>query len=201
METMKNASAPRWTGEYVLFSYSAHHTVLRVGIAFAHEEYRTVHNLFRNPHNVFVLPYRPPQDEGQLVYRYVVDGMWISDPQNPRTMDTAQDVRLSYYFIPRSREEIMTMELEEAGKHTFTFRSSRAKRVSLAGSFNSWDPYLYRLERVPGTDDLFSLSIALPEGTHYYYFLVDGKRMIDPRNPNRMVSSKGYTVSVIEISG
>jgi hypothetical protein len=201
METMSRAKPPQVEGEYVLLSYSSQEPVLRVGVAFGHENYSRVHTFSRNPQDVFVYAFKPPEELKRLDYRLVIDGVWMRDPANPKTFSTPQDVQVSYVDIPRSREELKEMKIEEPGKYTFTYRSSQARRVSLAGSFNRWDPYMYRLEKVPGTDDLFSISLPLPEGTHYYYFIVDGQRMTDPENPDKMVSSTGRTVSVIHISG
>lgn len=201
MQVMEKAGAPQQRGDFVLFSYSANHPVMRVGIAFAHDNFNKIHTFFRNENGVFLYPYTPPEDADRLIYRIVVDGMWMADPENPRTMTTPEDVTLSYFELPRKREEPQRMEIPKAGKVTFTYRSTDARRISLAGSFNRWDPYMYRLKRVEGSKNLYSITLPLPEGTHYYYFIVDGARKTDPNNPDRMVDSMGNTVSVIEVPG
>ncbi|MFP4180781.1 MAG: hypothetical protein ACLFQW_07245 [Spirochaetaceae bacterium] len=202
MQTMDKAGPPEKRGEYVLFTYSSSKPTLRVGIAFAHENFATVHPLSRNQNDVFVLAYNYPENLDKLVYRFVVDGMWMPDPRNPVTQETPQNVTLSSFELPRTPEdETRTLKVSEPGKVTFYYKSSSAHKVSVAGSFNSWDPYMYRLKKVEGRDDLYSITLPLPEGTYYYHFIVDGKRKLDPDNPEKVVSSRGETVSVIRVSG
>ena len=200
MKLLEHAIPPEQRGEYVLFTYSSDRPVLRVGIAFRHEDYRTIHTFRRNPNDVFILPYDPPEGVEKLYYRLVVDGTWMADPQNPKSIETRQDVELSYFELPETKEKTRIKRVQKPGKVTFTYRSETAQRVSIAGSFNRWDPYMYRLRPVSGEDGLFYITLPLPEGTHYYYFVVDGRRRVDPSNPDRVVSSTGDTLSVIEIS-
>lgn len=201
METMKHAGPPQVQGDYVLFSYSAPHTILRVGVAFEHENYNKVHTFSRNPHDVFVLPYEPPEGLDRLVYRMIIDGIWTRDPNNPNTIRTEEDVNLSYLHIPSNKEKTAMHQPNTSGKVTFTFRSDDASHVSLAGNFNQWDPYMYRLKKVPDSDGLFSITLSLPKGTYYYYYIVDGRRVTDPDNPNKVLESTGHNVSVIRVSG
>ncbi|MFO7849569.1 MAG: glycogen-binding domain-containing protein [Spirochaetia bacterium] len=202
MQTLEKAAPPEKRGQYVLFTYSSDKPTLRVGIAFAHEDFNTVHTLSRNPNDVFVLAYSYPEDLDKLVYRFVIDGRWSSDPRNPNTMETQQNVTLSCFDLPQTTEDkTRELEVSDSGEVTFYYRSSSAQNISVAGNFNSWDPYMYRLKKVPGKDNLYSITLPLPEGTYYYQFIVDGKRKPDPNNPEKVVSSSGDTVSVIQISG
>ncbi len=201
IKLLEQAVPPRQRGEYILFSYSSADPVIRVGIAFQHEDYARIHSFKRNPQDVFVLPYNPPKGLERLVYRFVVDGTWMADPKNPKRIETREDIDLSYFELPEEEEEKYALQVGDSGKVTFTFRSSEAHRVSVAGSFNRWDPYMYRMRRVPGKEDLFTITLDLPEGTHYYYFVVDGRKRVDPSNPNGVVSSNGATLSVLNITG
>lgn len=202
MMTMEKAGPPERRGEYVLFTYSSGKTTLRVGIAFEHENFASVHTLSRNSKDVFVLAYSYPKNQDKLVYRFVVDGLWRSDPRNSNTVETPQNVTLSSFELPRTpEEETRTLKVSKPGEVTFYYRSGGARNVSVAGSFNNWDPYMYRLKKVEGKEDLYSITLPLPEGTYYYHFIVDGKRKPDPDNPEKMVSSSGETVSVVRVSG
>jgi 1,4-alpha-glucan branching enzyme len=71
----------------------------------------------------------------------------------------------------------MTKELSNdnsAGQTTisFVFPAAAARRVSLAGDFNNWDP-----EDMPmykGSDGVWYLSVSLTPGRHEYQFIADG---------------------------
>ena len=71
----------------------------------------------------------------------------------------------------------MTTELsnDRNGRHItipFVFPAPAARRVSLAGDFNNWDP-----EDMPmykGSDGVWYLTVSLPPGRHEYRFVADG---------------------------
>lgn len=54
----------------------------------------------------------------------------------------------------------------------FVFPAAAARRVSLAGDFNKWNP-----EDTPmykGSDGVWYLSVSLAPGRHEYRFIADG---------------------------
>lgn len=65
------------------------------------------------------------------------------------------------------------------------FKISRlrgAKLVTLAGSFNNWDPFHTFLRKNGST---WETSIELPPGEYEYKLVMDGNWMLDPGNPKR----------------
>ena len=54
-----------------------------------------------------------------------------------------------------------------------------AERVSLIGDFNNWEPNATPMIRQP--DGRWMASMELSHGYHQYVFLVNGKRVLDPR--------------------
>jgi 1,4-alpha-glucan branching enzyme len=71
------------------------------------------------------------------------------------------------------------------------------EKVTVAGSFNGWDPFMYELTENPaGT---YSLCIPLPPGKYQYIFFHRGERWLDPYNPNRVYSRDGMPASEIVI--
>lgn len=65
----------------------------------------------------------------------------------------------------------------------FLLYAPTAHTVSLAGTFNRWDPQATPLVRVR-EDGVWTVTIALPTGQHQYGFVVDGGRwMTDPTAP------------------
>jgi hypothetical protein len=65
----------------------------------------------------------------------------------------------------------------------FVLVAPDAQRVSVAGSFNQWDPLATPLVR-SGSGDLWTATLTLPAGQHQYAFVVDGDRWVpDPAAP------------------
>jgi len=65
----------------------------------------------------------------------------------------------------------------------FVLVAPGAHQVSVAGTFNRWDPSATPLVR-SGTADTWVATIALPPGEHQYAFVVDGARWVpDPAAP------------------
>lgn len=54
----------------------------------------------------------------------------------------------------------------------FVFRSATARRVSVVGDFNRWDPSAAPMTRPPQAD-LWSATIPITPGRHAYGFMVD----------------------------
>lgn len=75
----------------------------------------------------------------------------------------------------------------------FRFRAPNAKKVQLAGAFLVSSGGKMAMEQKSGK--IWSLTIYLkPSETYRYYFIVDGKKTLDPQNPR---SSGGASVIAI----
>ena len=65
----------------------------------------------------------------------------------------------------------------------FVLAAPNAHEVSVAGTFNQWDPRATPLVRT-GANGVWSATITLPAGQHQYAFVVDGVRWVpDPAAP------------------
>jgi 1,4-alpha-glucan branching enzyme len=62
-------------------------------------------------------------------------------------------------------------------KVEFKLKVPGARVVSVAGTFNNWNPQLTPL--LPGGDE-WSAVVALPRGLYEYRFVVDGQWVADP---------------------
>ena len=100
---------------------------------------------------------------GNYQYKYIVDGKWISDPDNPLNSANSGN---SFLIIDPN--------------YTFRLKGFKdAKNVFLAGDFNDWDPQAYAMKK-DGDDWVF--PVHLFAGKHLYKFVVDGKWITDPAN-------------------
>jgi putative ABC transport system permease protein len=81
----------------------------------------------------------------------------------------------------------------------FTLRGfDQAKKVALIGRFNGWDPDRHILEK---KGNQWQCRILFPPGRYSYRFVVDGKEICDPDNPDETTSrSESYSVLTVEES-
>ncbi|MCX6304010.1 MAG: glycogen-binding domain-containing protein [Bacteroidetes bacterium] len=103
---------------------------------------------------------------GNYEYKFIVDGTWITDPNNPYTVGLG-DITNSYLAV----------------KPNYWFRldqHSDADKVIVTGIFNNWNTQDYRMELRQGT---WWFPISLRPGKYTYKFIVDNKWILDPANP------------------
>lgn len=119
---------------------------------------------------------------GRYLYKFIVDGVWIPDPTNKQKEHDGHGGHNSIVYCTN---------------HEFVLSNfSKAKRVFLAGSFNSWRPNDIK---IPKSGNSWKLPVFLPEGTHLYKFVVDNQWITDPSNPDIKTDAYGNQNSVIAI--
>ena len=199
IEGIESAGPPQYLNRQVLLSYQTNRPVRLVGARFAHEEYRIFHTYFRNRHGVFLLLLDVPEKVEELHYRIVVDGLWINDPFNPRQREDSFGRRFSVFSLDdRPAPPVMSPEFDSTGQVTFLFRTLPGRAVSVAGDFNNWNPFWDRLEeREAGT---YTLTLRIPPGRHFYYYVVNGQRVLDPINPDTARDFEDHRVSTFLLS-
>jgi hypothetical protein len=200
--SISSPSAPDVFDGAVIFTASAQR---RVGISFAHEGYGKVHwfkkldspQTAARSKDVLIYIYEYPQGINELKYRLIVDGLWTSDPWNlPSQMDGRTGLSYSVVTLPRSEGKPIASDAEE-GKTIFYYETAPGETVTVAGNFNSWDPFMYELkEESPGR---YALSLSLPPGRYRYAFFHRGERVLDQRNPRKVYSSDHTIASEIDI--
>lgn len=199
--SLRDAGPPRVVDGRVLFTYrpdgqgiTGPRYTRYVGVAFEHENYDTVHVFARNDNGVFFFLYPIPTAEEVLRYRYVVDGLWLADPQNPNRFEDVAGIAVSYVVVPAPVPDRGDLPIVGAdGRVLFVYRGQPNAVVSIAGSFSNWDPYMHRLsETKPGE---YETQLRLPAGTYTYYFVVNGRRELDPLNPDRAYDVDGNPAS------
>ena len=81
----------------------------------------------------------------------------------------------------------------------FVLTAPGAQNVSIAGTFNRWDPNATRLVRVD-TGGTWAVTVALAAGQYQYAFVVDGQRWVaDPAAP-AVDDGFGRKNSVVSVS-
>jgi hypothetical protein len=197
----------------VLFTASSSHR--RVGIAFTHEGFSRVYWFQKllvpddpgeapvqgkkqpspSYHDsgisfyVFIIP----EELTEVEYRLVIDGLWTYDPLNPqRRLDPVSGQIRSFVSIPKITRPASPVD-NPPGCLNFTYAAPPGETVTVGGSFNGWDPFMYELPEIsPG---VYSLILPLPPGIYQYVFFHRGQRIPDPRNANRLYTREGHIAS------
>ena len=78
----------------------------------------------------------------------------------------------------------------------FQIQAEAGSEVSVAGSFNAWDPKANKLRKVK---DMYATSIVLPKGRHEYKFVINGVWHVDPNCPEWQPNSMGSINSLLTV--
>jgi hypothetical protein len=210
--SLNGPGAPEIFEDAVIFT--APSSLRRVGVSFANEGFSKVYWLRQllipqDPLNALIPegkkrpdPYKDsgilfyvyPVPDGleELEYRMVVNGLWTTDPANPRNRRDRSGISNSVVPLPR-REEQKSVNYGLPDSLNFRFEGPPGETVTVAGSFNGWDPFMYELREYPA--GVYSLSIPLPPGTYQYVFYHRGERFLDPHNFRRVYTQEGISAS------
>jgi hypothetical protein len=215
--SLPGPGAPKVFEDIVIFT--APSSYRRVGIAFAGEDFSRVY-WFRqllipqDPLDAPIPPgkktpdpykdsgllfyvYQLPEDIRELDYRLVINGLWTIDPANPLSRkDSVTGLVYSSLSLP-ARESVLGPLKGPPGSLSFSFKGPPGEIVTVGGSFNGWDPFMYELREGPA--GVYTLNIPLPPGRYQYVFFHQGERFLDPYNPKRIYSRDGKAASEIEI--
>lgn len=180
--------------DVLIFSYRQDRSARSVAARFDHEGYRILHQFSRNELGVFVLDYPVPEGVREIRYRIVVDGLWMSDPSNPRVQTDELGMEFSLFTLDREPPRaVANPRFEKDGTITFMFRGPPSRRVSIVGDWNGWDPFLdYMTETDRG---VYRISLRMRPGRHWYYFVTEGRRVLDVSNPATGTDPEGAAVS------
>ncbi|MCL2602035.1 MAG: isoamylase [Treponema sp.] len=192
--------SPEVVGNAVIFTASS--TYQRVGVSFAYEGFSQVHwfqqlmlprdnaELIKDGKKIKnIAPYVDsgilfhvhaiPEGVSHLDYRLVINGLWTADPLNPLTVTGTAGIVQSRVALPAQIQAALAAA-QQTGSFQFTFRGTPGETVTVAGSFNNWDPFMFPLREVrPG---VFTLMLPLPPGRFQYAFVYQGQQIPDPAN-------------------
>lgn len=119
---------------------------------------------------------------GKYWYKFIIDGQWDIDRDNPNTENDGMGNDNSVYYKPN---------------YTFVLNGyTDARKVYLSGSFNTWRENELPMSR---TQAGWMIPVYLAPGTHTYRFIVDGNWMADPANPDKFPNEFNDNNSVISI--
>jgi len=212
LRSLSKAEMPKIIEDAVLFT--APSTNRRVGISFAHESYAKVHwlrqlfiprdgtELFFNGKPIkgidpnidsgilFHLE-TIPRDAKNLDYRMIIDGLWTIDPLNPISVTGSLGVAESR--IPLPAKAGIALDTTPPGTYRFSYRADSGETVTVGGSFNNWDPFMYEMREIsPG---FYTMLLPLPPGRFQYAFFYRGEQIPDPENIAKLYTREGRIIS------
>jgi len=83
-------------------------------------------------------------------------------------------------------------------KVEFQLSVAPGSKVSVAGTFNNWDPAKNRMKDNPGSGHCKTV-IALAPGKYEYKFVVNGEWQVDPTCSDWVMNNKGSLNSVLTV--
>ena len=218
MRSISAPDKPEILGDGVVFTSSSSYQ--RVGISFAHEGYAKVHWMkrlvyprdsadFIGSDGKMVKNLDPTIDSGLMFhfekipknlknmdYRLIINGLWTTDPFNPDSITGPSGVvasRVQLSSNPAGTSGISITSGSIPGGYRFSFNASPGETITVGGSFNNWDPFMYELwEASPG---YYTLDIPLSTGTFQYVFFHRGERVVDQNNARKLYARDGRIIS------
>lgn len=120
---------------------------------------------------------------GNYEYKFIVDGKWITDPENPLTTGSGN---YTNSFMALNANHIFELN-----------QYPDAARVIVTGSFNNWSTEDYRMIMKNGK---WIFPMYLQPGKYLYKFIVDGEWISDPANKLFEDNGRGSYNSVLWIN-
>ena len=95
-------------------------------------------------------------------------------------------------------EAVMTLAIQPSSSAKFRFFGlGSEKTVTVAGSFNQWNPSSTPLKKT--SQNLWELSLPLATGSYPYKLVIDGKWSLDPTNPEKAPDGSGNQNSLLKV--
>jgi hypothetical protein len=196
--------------------FTAPSTFRSVGIAFENEGFNQVHwflklmanientapfnpdskkpRKFQKDSGVLFYAWTAPENLRLVKYRLIMDGVWGPDPRNPRSeIDPTSGLQVSVVEIP-PRPPAQKLVPKSNGFLEFHFKGDPGQSVTVAGDFNNWDPFMYKMTE--GTPGQYTITLRVPAGSWHYIFYYKGESVLDPQNFNRVVMKDNKPVCV-----
>lgn len=191
---LTEAGPPERIAELLLFTYQPDHPVRTMGLRFEHENYTVFHTYMQNQNRIFFYLYNIPEGLTDITYRICVDGIWMHDPANPNRKQDITGLIFSRVRLGKMvRRALSNPAISAGGEVGFAFKTLPGSVISIIGDFNHWDPFADKLTEVePG---LYRITLKLLPGRHYYLFVVNGERLIDPYNLESVVDHEDFRYS------
>lgn len=124
-----------------------------------------------------------------IKYKINIDGFWETDMYNSECVEDMLNTKLSVLPVPK--EAIYHLEMpiiEKIGDKiksvAFKYYNPDAKEVNFVCSIDNWCQYSHSMKK--NKNGYWEISKGFSRGIYVYFFFVDGKKIIDLENRNRL---------------
>lgn len=132
---------------------------------------------------------------GRYEYKFVADGTWLEDPENPNKAPDGFGGYNSVVLV--APPDFQNLEVQNDSV-VFRFHAPEAQQVYLAGTFNNWAPTGIPMKKRNG---YWEVKLYLTPGTYQYKFVINGTDWKeDPLNPARVDDGYGGFNSVFVLT-
>jgi hypothetical protein len=184
--SIREAGPPRVTTEGILFTYKPEKEMPeKVMVGGDFDNWRILHRMEKSDFGVFTFLYNKRDERGIVLkegvyrYRYLIDGIWINDPQSDELLYDSKGTALSFFVL---HKPIIIVEYNPLhlgrNDYLFYYKNDNANNVSIVGDFNNWNPYSHPMRK--NLAGLWEIVIDIPPGVYFYRFVVDGNYKNDP---------------------
>ena len=97
----------------------------------------------------------------------------------------------------QERGEAMVTSKTKKGRVSFKLEAPDARKVSVMGDFNNWDPKTHVMKK--DKKGVWNKTILIAPGRLEYKFFVDGEWWLDPENDQTVQNTFGSTNNVLII--
>lgn len=98
--------------------------------------------------------------------------------------------------LAESLSKEWNLEVQQRATRFTIAKKPQARSITIAGSFNNWNPQLNYLRK---NNDSWDIFLPLEPGKYEYKFVVDGQWILDPNNKNKSRDENGNSNSVVII--
>ena len=152
------------TGDTITFHLNGYKDANNVVLSGSFNNWRTAELAMNKTEKGWKIDYMLPQ--GNYEYKFIVDGNWMTDPENKFSIDGNENINSFFTVKPN---------------YTFVYKAdSTVKSVRLSGTFNDWNQEGYTMEKLKNNE--WKFSMYLKPGKYLYKLIVDGNWIIDPAN-------------------
>lgn len=196
---LKKAGAPRIVENCILFTLETKENsiaYLRTNL----DNWQKDHYFKLSLYNIYYAAVPYTFNIKAVKYKININGYWIQDPSNPEfTLDDYGSDLSTTMISDENKKEYFenTPIIEKTKDHvktvTFKYYNPNAKEVNFVCSIDNWSHYTHPMKYYD--NGLWITTKYFTQGTYQYYFLVDGKKVVDIENPNKLLDDKKGQVS------
>ncbi len=189
-------SSPFFLNDSIAFFYRG--KAQKVLIAGSFNDWNIQLLMTKKTNNLWVYYLTLPLTKGIYQYKFVVDDIWIPDPNNTNFILDPSGQKVSVFtldhnFYPQKHYPLHL----KSGKYRFRYEDNHARNVALVGSFNNWNPFANPMTYKGA--GVFELDMDLKSGFQIYCFVVDEQWIPDPYNHRQYSDELDNIVNVIHI--